>query len=55
MTAFVTEVIEVAFLHIASVVAVLTFLTMVAAVTLPFISCYHAYQCLLVGVVRQAH
>jgi hypothetical protein len=55
MPAFVTKVIEVAFVHIASVVAVLTFDTMVAAVTLPLISYYHAYQCLLVCVVRQAH
>jgi hypothetical protein len=55
MTAFVTEVFEVAFVHIASVVAVLTFVTRVAAVTLPFISSYHAYECLLVGVVRQAN
>ena len=45
----------VAFVHIASVVAVLIFVTMVTAVTLLFISCYHAYQGLLVGVVRQAH
>jgi len=55
MTAFVTKVVMVAFVHIASVVAVLTFITMVAAVILPFISCYHTYQGLLVGVVRQAH
>jgi hypothetical protein len=39
MTAVVTRAIEVAFVHIASVVAVLTFVTMIAAVTLPFTSC----------------
>jgi hypothetical protein len=55
MTAFMMKVIVVAFIHTASVAAVLTFVTMVAAITLPFISCYHAYQDLLVGVVRQAH
>ena len=55
MTAFLMKVIVVTFIHIAPVVAVLTFLTAVTAVTLPFISCYHAYQGLLVGVVRQAH
>jgi len=55
MTAFVTKVIVVAFVHNASVVAVLTFINMVAAVSLPFISCYLAYQGLLIGVVKQAH
>jgi hypothetical protein len=55
VTAFVTKVIVVAFVRIASVVAVLTLVTMVAAGTLPFISCYNAYQGLLVGVVKQAH
>jgi hypothetical protein len=49
MTAFVTKVIVVTFLPSASVVAVRTFVTTVAALH------YHAYQCLLVGVVRQTH
>jgi len=35
--------------------AFVTKVIMVAEAALPFISCHHAYQSLLVGVVRQAH